>query len=115
MESNVEQEGTDHAALRCSFLGGGETLLLDDSGFQPSGDHSSCRKGSQHLNEVNVIDAVECRCQVRVQYPLPLRGLPVRDREYRLDRILTSPARSEPIGLRLEPGFPFGLQRIDCL
>jgi hypothetical protein len=58
-----------------------------------------------------VIDAVECRSQVRVQHPPPDRVLPVDGVEDGLDRVLAAASGPKPIRSRLEPGFPFRLQR----
>ena len=50
--------------------------------------------------------------EVRVQHPQPLRGLAARGGVDGHDRVVAAPARPEPVGLRLEPGLPLGLQRV---
>ena len=57
-------------------------------------------------------EPVECRLQVRVQYPQPagiLAGCRGVDGH---DRVMAAPARPEPVGSRLEPGLPLGFQRV---
>src|SRR5260370_10131216 len=46
-----------------------------------------------------MIDAVECRCQVCVEYPSPLRVLPAYGVEDGLDRVVAATARTKAIGV----------------
>ena len=56
-------------------------------------------------------DQVERRCQIRVQRPHPPCALALGGHVDGLDRVLAATARPEPVGPRLEPGLPLGLQR----
>jgi hypothetical protein len=60
-----------------------------------------------------MVDAVECRRQVRVKYPCAARVLPLSRLIDGLDRIMAATARPESIGSRFEPCFPLGFQRVD--
>ena len=59
---------------------------------------------------MGMVDAVESCCQVSVERPAPPGAFALGDAEDGPDRIVTAPARPKPIGLRLEPGLPFGFQ-----
>jgi hypothetical protein len=43
---------------------------------------------------VVVIDSVECRYQVRVEYPLPVRVAALAGQKDRLDRVVATSART---------------------
>jgi hypothetical protein len=60
-----------------------------------------------------MVDAVECRRQVRVKYPCAARVLPLSRLIDSLDRVMAATARPESIGSRFEPCFPLGFQRVD--
>ena len=57
-----------------------------------------------------MIDAVECRRQIRVKSPEPFRVPSLDYLVNRLDRVVAATAGPEAVGLRLEPCLPFGLQ-----
>jgi hypothetical protein len=57
------------------------------------------------LEKVIVVNSVECRRQIRVKDPLPLRVLPADGVEDGLDRVMAATTRPKPVGLRLEPRF----------
>jgi hypothetical protein len=57
-----------------------------------------------------MVDPVECRGQVRVQYPPALGVFPAaHDVDY-CDRVLAASARPKPIGSGREPGLPLRFQ-----
>src|SRR3954470_15554198 len=60
-----------------------------------------------------MVDAVECRRQVRVKYPCAARVLPLSRLIDSLDRVMAATARPESIGSRFETCFPLGFQRVD--
>ena len=64
-----------------------------------------------------MVDAVERRRQIRVQHPPALRVLPIQRQVDRRNRVLAATARPKPIGPRLKPRLPLGLQRVEgtCL
>ena len=62
------------------------------------------------MEKVVVVDAVERRCQIRVQY-LPAAGSAALGRPVdRRDCVLTAAAGPEAVRFRLEPRFPLRLQ-----
>src|SRR5207237_1279923 len=61
--------------------------------------------------DVVVAEPVERRLEVGVQDPEPPGELAARDAVDGHDGVVASPARPEPVGLRLEPGLPLRLQR----
>src|SRR5450759_5852786 len=87
-------------------------MCIRDS-LQPAGDLSPGWERAELAEEVLMIDAVESRCQVCVQGPPPLGIRTLGDVEDGLDRIMAATARPKAIGLRFEPCFPLGLQRVD--
>jgi site-specific DNA recombinase len=105
--------GRDDAALRCALLGGGEPTPVDHSGTQPASDVFPGRESAEQAEQVLVVDAVERGGQIRVQDPHTVRGLAADRVEDGLDRVLTAPAGPEAVRLRLEPGLPLRLQRVD--
>jgi hypothetical protein len=60
-----------------------------------------------------MIELVECRFQIGVERPQALRVGAARYRVDGHDRVVAAPARSEAVRLRLEPGLPLRLQRVD--
>ena len=58
-----------------------------------------------------MVDAVERRGQVRVEYPRTRRVVPVQRGVDGADRVVTATAGPEAVGLRLEPCLPLGFQR----
>ena len=58
-----------------------------------------------------VADPVKRPGQVRVEHPQP-PGVLLGDVENRFDRVMAAAARPKPVGLRLKPRFPLGLQRV---
>jgi site-specific DNA recombinase len=101
----------DHTALRNTILGAMHPALLDHASLQPRPDHSPGGERAELVEDVVVGDQVERRCQIRVQRPQPPRALALGGLVDGLDRVLTAAARPEPVGLRLEPRLPLGLQR----
>src|SRR5579859_4055387 len=59
-----------------------------------------------------MINAVECRGQVRIQRPYPLGHPAFAGHVDRLGGVLAAAARPEPVGSGLEPGLPLGFQRV---
>ena len=61
--------------------------------------------------------AVERPGQIGVQRPQAFRASALDDLVDGLDRVMAAAARPKPVGPRLEPGLPLGLQRGDdpCL
>ncbi len=57
-------------------------------------------------------DPVERPSQIRVQHPPAFRAFAPRGPVDRADRVMAATARPEPIGPRLEPRLPLGLQRV---
>ena len=62
-------------------------------------------------------DAVERPGQIRVEHPQSLRARALDDLIDRFDRVVAATAGPKPVGPRLEPRLPLGLQRVDdpCL
>ena len=117
VQSDVQQQRADHTALRNTVLGAMQPTLLDHASLQPLPDHSPGGERADHGLNVIVGDAVERPGQIRVQHPQSLRALALGDLVDGLDRVMAAAAGPEPIGLRLEPRLPLGLQRVDdpCL
>jgi site-specific DNA recombinase len=63
--------GRDHSALRSSLPGRGEVAILDHARGQPPGDHFPGWERAELAEQLIVVDPVECRCQVSVEYPWP--------------------------------------------
>jgi hypothetical protein len=102
-------------ALRGPLLGRSEPTVVDHTCFEPLLDEPPRREATEGGEKMRVIDAVERRCQVRVEHPAPLSGLAPHGGEDASDRVVATTARPEAIGLRLEPCLPLGLQRVDHL
>ena len=60
-----------------------------------------------------MIDSVECRRQIGVEYPPAVRVAPGHRAEDRLDRVMAATARPKAVGLRFEPRLPLRLQRTE--
>ena len=86
------------------------------SSITPAFSHwrTSPRAGNvpSDATDVIMVEAVERRRQVGVEHPQTLRVGAARRRVDRHDRVVAATARTEPVGLRLEPGLPLGLQRV---
>lgn len=80
---------------------------------QPVPDQTPGGECSESGKKVVVIDSVECRCQVRVEYPLPVRVAALAGQKDRLDRIVAASARPVSVGSRLEPRLLLRLQRVE--
>ena len=78
VQGHVEEQRADHPTLRSSLLGRGEPAAIHDPGLQPLTDQSPGGEGAESGHEPGVVDAVERRRQVRVEYPHTLRVLPVK-------------------------------------
>ena len=117
VQGNVQQRRGDHPALRGSLLGRGEPTVLDHARLQPLRDQSPGGERAEHGQKVVMVDAVERRRQIRVEHPPALRVLALQRQVDGRDRVLTATAGPKPIGLRLEPCLPLGLQRVErpCL
>ena len=76
--------------------------------FEPSAHHSPGGEHAQRLADVIVVEPVERRRQVGVERPQTLRVSAAGRGVDRHDRIVATPARSQAIRLRLEPGLPLG-------
>ena len=74
-------------------------------------DHSPRGERAKPHEEVIVIDLVERRRQIRVEHPLALRAFALRNLVDRCDRVMAATTGPKPIGPRLEPRLPLGLQR----
>ena len=114
MQGHVQQQRADHPALGSSLLGRGEPAVLDHPRLQPSGDQFPGRERAELAEQVMMVDPVERRRQVRVEYPPPGRVGALADLVDGLDRVMAATAGPEPVGPRLEPGLPLGLQRVDA-
>ncbi len=104
---------TFFTALRGSLFGAVQSALVDHARLQPLRDHPPGGERAEHGQNVVVGDAVERPGQTCVQNPPPFRAVALDGLVDRLDRVVAATARPEPIGPRLEPGLPLGLQRID--
>ena len=104
--------GRDHPALRNALAGRGESSVLDHARLHPPAHQAPCGEGAQRREYVIMAEPVECRLEISVQRPQPFRELAARDGVDGHDRVMAAPARPEPVGLRLEPGLPLGLQRV---
>src|SRR6185437_4904212 len=112
VQRDVQQDRADDAALGSSLFSGREPLSsLEHPCLQPPGDHVPGGEAAELLQEEVVADLVECRRQVRVEDPCPLRVALERVIE-RLGRVLAAASRPEPVRSGLEPGLPLRLQRI---
>ena len=72
MQRDVEDQGTDHPALRSSFFGWGETTFVEHASFQPAPDQFPGRERPELVEDVVMSDSVERRCQVRIEHPKAL-------------------------------------------
>ena len=115
VQSNVQQQRADHPALRSSLLGRGEPAVLDHARLQPLRDQSP---GGERAELRRAGGRGRCG---RTPPPGPRRAptaawalLPLQRRVDRLDRVVAAAARPEPVGPRLEPRLPLGLQRVDA-
>ncbi len=75
VQGHVQQQGTDHPALRGALLGRGELAAFEHSRLQPALDQSPGGEGTELGEKMVVVDPVERRLQVRVQHPRALRVL----------------------------------------
>ena len=103
----------DHTALRSSLLGAMQPTVLDHARLQPLRDHPPRGERAEHGQDVVVGDAVERPGQICVEHPPSLRALAARCAVDRVDRVMAAAAGPKPVGPRLEPGLPLGLQRVD--
>ena len=87
------------------------------SSITPAFSHwrTSPRAGNVPSDSTDVImvEPVECRRQVGVEHPQTLRVGAARRRVDGHDRVVAATTRPKAVGLRLEPGLPLGLQRVD--
>ena len=112
MQCDIQDQRTDHTALRHALDGGGESRTgLNEARLQPAGDQPLAGKAVHHGEYVIMADRIERARQVGVENPHPL-GVPAQGGEQTLDRVMAAAARSKPIALGLEPGFPLRLQRL---
>lgn len=105
--------GRDHPALRGALLGRCEPAAVHHSRLQPAPDEFPGGEGSELVQEVVVIDAVERRCQIRVEHPHPLGPWALASGVDRLDRVMTATAGPEPVGPCLEPCLPLRFQCVE--
>ena len=117
VQGDVQQQRADHTALRNAVLGAVQPALLDHARLQPLRNHSPGGERAEHGQDVVVRELVECLCQIGVQRPQAVRASALDDLVDGLDRVVAAAARPKPVGPRLEPGLPLGLQRVDdtCL
>ena len=73
MQGDVQQHGADHPTLRGSLGGGGELRPFDDTGAQPALDVFPRGETAEHRQQMPMIDAVECRRQIGIENPPPVR------------------------------------------
>jgi site-specific DNA recombinase len=102
-----------HSALGSSLLGAVQPTVLHHPGLQPLPDHPPRRERSELVKDVAMGDPVKRPGQISVQHPQALRAPALDDLKDGLDRVMAATARPKPIGLRLKPGLPLRLQRID--
>src|SRR6266511_718874 len=96
MQGDVQDQRTDHTALRHALRGGREPHPgLDHPGLQPAGGHPSRREHPQRREKTIMIDGVERAGQVRVENPHPCAATG-QGVEQRLDRVVTAAARPKP-------------------
>ncbi len=91
--------------------------MVDHPCCQPLRDQSPGGERAEHGQQMRMVDAVKCRCQVRVQHP-PASRVRTLDRPVdRSDRVLAATPGPKAIRPRLEVCLPLGLQRVDhtCL
>ena len=88
-----------------------QPTLLDHARIQPLPDHPPRGERAEHRQDVVVREHVERLRQVRVQRPQTFRALALDDFVDRSNRVMAAAARPKPVGPRLEPRFPLGLQR----
>jgi site-specific DNA recombinase len=115
--SSLLRWGRDHTALGSSFPGRREPFTsLEDTRFQPPGDHLFRRELTECFQQVLMADLVERARQVGIEYPRS-RGIPAQGDKQGLDRVMAAAARPEPVRSGLKPCLPLGLQRIShpCL
>jgi hypothetical protein len=111
VQGDVQKQGACHPALRSSLLGAGQPAVLDHARLQPSADHSLSGERADLAEDVIVADPVKRPGQVRVEHP-QAPGILLGDLKDRFDRVVAATAGPKPIGLRLKPRLPLGLQRI---
>src|SRR5690606_16471849 len=99
--------------LRRAFLRRGEPATVDHTRLQPPTNVLPRGETSELVEELDMVDAVERRCQVIIENPHPLGPDALAGGEDRLDRVMTATAGSESIGSRLDPGLPLRLQRTE--
>ena len=102
--------GRDDAALRGSLIGRRVPAFIDRSCFQPGTDLFPGGEHSEALQQEVMIDFIERRFQVGVEYPVPFRAFRRDGLVDHLDRVVASAPRPESILLRVQPGFPLWLQ-----
>ena len=111
VQGHVKQQRTDHPALRGSLLGRGEPAAIDHSRPQPLPDPVPGWERAERGQQTFMINSVECRRQVGVEYPHPLRVLALQRGIDGPDRVVTATAGPKSVGLRLELCLPGGFQR----
>ncbi len=102
-----------HPALGSSLLGRGEPPVLDHARPQPLLDHSPCGERAELGENMGMIETVERCRQVCVEHPPSLRAFTVGDVVDGLDRVMAATAGPKPVGPRLKPRLPLGLQCVD--
>jgi len=104
--------GRDHSALRSSLAGRSIPPPAGHSSFQPFPDLLPGGERPDQAEKMIVADSVKCGFQVRVKYPYPVSLLEAYRVVDSLDRVVAAAARPEPVLPGIQPGLPFGFQRV---
>jgi site-specific DNA recombinase len=100
--------GRHHPTLGSALLGRSESTVFCHPGLKPALDQLLGGEAPQVGQQVGMVDAVECRRQVGVEYPTPPHGVAGEGFEDGLDRVMAATPGPKPIRLRLEACLPLG-------
>src|SRR6516165_509302 len=108
VQGDVRQQRRDDTPLTGSFLGGKEFFPIHHAGFQPTADDAAeSAKRVQLVQQGFVVDPIEAFGDIRIQDVL---GAVLDARVNGLKRVVAGSSWSKAVAVRLELGFPFGLQ-----
>src|SRR5258708_8384884 len=106
MQSHILQQRADDGAWWGSSFIFVDSSIFHVACFEPLLDEFPCREAVDGLEQEFMVDVVEGRRDVSVQYPHFL--LVASNRVDFFQRVVAASTRAEPIAYPFEPGFPEG-------